>query len=476
MLIGAGAANDAMDAANILKPALSRGEVRLIGATTPAEYRKYIESDGALERRFHPVRVEEPSSSETLEILRGLQPSYEAHHGVRFAPEALQAAVELTVRYVPERRLPDKARDALDQAAARARISTLTFRPDDGPASINREHVAGAVADWKGIPLEQIAREDRERLKVMGAKLRERVKGQDEAIEAVTRAVQTAMLGLSDPVRPHAVFLFAGPTGVGKTETARALAEFLFGSEQALVRVDMSEFSESHTISRLIGSPPGYVGHDEGGQLTDAVRQRPFSVVLLDEVEKAHHQVLNMFLQVFADGRLTDSKGRTVDFRNTIIVMTSNLGAEEAMDERGSFGLASRPEPNQRLQETINDVVRSRFPPEFLGRLTGTCIFRPLDRSVAREIAGKLVGRLQIQLKEQGIRLELAEDAYEVLLREGFDARLGARPLERAIDRLLRAPAARLLLDRSAGGPERTLTVFKEDNSLSFAWDDLATR
>jgi ATP-dependent Clp protease ATP-binding subunit ClpC len=473
MLVGAGAGSggDAMDAANILKPALARGQFRLIGATTPAEYRKYIEADGALERRFQPVRVREPSRDETVTILQGLQGVYEAHHGIRFAPEALEAAVDLTVRYVPERRLPDKARDALDQAAAQARITTLNYRGGEAALTVGRAHVAAAVADWKGIPIEQVGREDRERLKTLGDRLRARVKGQDEAVDAVTRAVQTALLGLSDPRKPHAVFLFAGPTGVGKTETARALAEFLFGSERALVRIDMSEYMEPHAVARLIGAPPGYVGHDEGGQLTDAVRQQPFSVVLLDEVEKAHPQVSNLFLQVFDDGRLTDAHGRVVDFSNTIIILTSNLGATDALEEeRGAFGLlGGRAGPSQQARQDVNEAVRRYFPPEFLGRLTEILVFRPLDRGVARAVAAKAVDRLKAQLIEHGIRLELADDVFDLLVREGFDSRLGARPLERAVDRLLRSPAVKLLLDQPGNGTPRVLSVRCEDDELRLA-------
>jgi ATP-dependent Clp protease ATP-binding subunit ClpC len=474
MLVGAGGTGNAMDAANLLKPALARGQLRLIGATTPAEYRRWIESDAALERRFQPVRVEEPTPAETLDILRGLKESYEAHHGLTFAPEALEAAVELTVRYVPERRLPDKARDALDQAASQARIRTLTFRPEDQAATtIGRQEVAAAVAAWKGVPVGQLAADERQRLQGLAERLRARVKGQDEVVEAVTEAVQMAYVGLSNPRRPHAVFLLAGPTGVGKTELARALAEQMFGDEAALVRFDMSEYMEAHTVSRLVGAPPGYIGHDDGAQLVDAVRRRPFCVVLLDEIEKAHPQVLNLFLQVFDDGRLTDTKGRTADFRNTIIIMTSNLGAAEAMDdERGALGLRTRGEVCARLIPAVGEAIAAHFPPELLGRLTSIHVLRPLDRDASRQIAVRHVERLREQLKGHGVRLDLADDVYDFLVSRGFSAKLGARPLEQTIDHLLRAPIARMLLERPATGRERTLSVLRDGEGLQLVWDD----
>jgi ATP-dependent Clp protease ATP-binding subunit ClpC len=476
MVVGAGSGGTGFDAANILKPALARGQLRLIGATTPEEYRRFIESDAALERRFQPVLIEEPTPAQTLEILRGLQASYEEHHQVQFLPEALEAAVELTARYIPERRLPDKARDALDQAAAQARLQTLTLHDgaESGPL-ISREHVASTVAGWKGIPVEQVSLDARQRLLDLPQSLRRRVKGQDEVINAVTQAVQAAYMGLSNPHKPHAVFLFAGPTGVGKTELAKALAEQLFGDEANLLRFDMSEYMEPHSIARLIGSPPGYVGHGEAAQLVDAVRRRPFSIILLDEIEKAHPLVANLFLQVFDDGRLTDTKGRTADFRNTIIIMTSNLGAEEGLEpEPAVFGFRRQPEAVDRLNQCIIGALRQNFAPEFLGRITSIQLFCPLDQATGRQIIDKHVERLSEQLRTHQVRLELADDAYDLFLETGFSTHLGARPLEQAVDRLLRQPLARLLLEERPGSRRRVLSVLRDRLSLRFVWKEAA--
>ncbi|NOX55405.1 MAG: ATP-dependent Clp protease ATP-binding subunit [Planctomycetes bacterium] len=477
-VIGAGATGGAMDAADIMKPALARGRLRLIGATTPEEYRKYIESDPALERRFHPIHVEEPTPEQTFEILQGLRESYEAHHNVIFLPEALEAAVQLTVQYIPDRRLPDKARDALDQAAAQARICTLSFNGEDAVESrieIGRQHIAATIAAWKGIPVEQISESERERLKSLAERLRQRVRGQDHVVQAVAQAVQMARLGLSNPDRPNGVFLFAGPTGVGKTELARALAEQLFGDEGTLVRFDMSEYMEPHSVSRLVGAPPGYVGHDEGALLVDAVREQPFCIVLLDEIEKAHPNVMNVFLQVFDDGRLTDTKGRVADFRNAIIIMTSNLGAEEGADQdRGVFGLQPRPDAADQLSDSVEAAIREHFAPEFLGRLTGIHVFHALDKTTCREIVDKFIAKLQQQLEPHKVRLDLADDVYDLLLETGFSRQYGARPLQQAIDRLLRTEIARLLLDEPPLLEERILSVLRAENRLRLVWADAA--
>ena len=471
-LIGAGGGGGgALDAANILKPTLARGGLRLLGATTPDEYRKHIETDGALERRFQIVRVNEPTPNETLEILRGLKDAYEVHHEVDITEHALQAAVDLTIRYVPERRLPDKARDVLDQAASQARMATLSFKPDQPRPRLGSDEIASVVAQWKGIPIAQLTTEGKSQLAGLGQRLKQRVRGQDAIVDAIADAVQVARLGLANPNRPSAVFLLAGPTGVGKTELAKALAEQLFGSESAMLRFDMSEYMEAHNVSRLIGAPPGYVGHQEGALLIDQVRTRPFSVILLDEIEKAHPQILNVFLQVFDDGRLTDATGKTADFRNTLILMTSNLGAAEAADPGGVFGLGTPVEKQVKLTRCVAEAIKGYFTPEFLGRLTGIHIFDYLDRATALEIVDRFLDRLREQLTAHQVRLDVADGVREFILDKGFTPEYGGREVERLIDHALRVPIAKLLLEQAAPGP-RVLSLFRDEDRFQFVWDD----
>jgi ATP-dependent Clp protease ATP-binding subunit ClpC len=496
-LAGAGGAEGAIDAANLLKPALARGELQCIGATTPAEYRRYIEPDGALERRFQPVRVEPPGPEETLDILRGVRPLYERHHRVSFSEGALRAAVRLGDRYLSERRQPDKAIDLLDEAAARvrtrlarlpaelraqrqelARLAQELAAAEPGHAlelrqreraareayaeaeaswrerllqlrpEIGEEQVAEIVAAWTGVPVARLLEEERSRLLHMEAELHRRVIGQEEAVEAVARAVRRSRAGLSDPRRPLGSFLFAGPTGVGKTELARALAEFLFGSEESMVRLDMSEFAERHAVARLTGAPPGYVGYDEGGQLTEAVRRRRHALVLLDEIEKAHPEVANLLLQVLEDGRLTDAQGRTVSFANTLVVMTSNLGME-AGTPSGRLGFGAGLEDADQHRATVERVqiaLRRAFRPEFLNRLDAVVVFRRLRADEVRRILDLLLERTRQRLQERGIELEVSGAARELLAGVGMGSAQGARPLRRTIAERLENPLSEQLL------------------------------
>ncbi len=495
-LIGAGAAEGAIDAANILKPALARGEIQCIGATTIDEYRKHIEKDAALERRFQPVQVGEPSKEEAVAILKGLRDRYEAHHKVRITDEAIEAAVQLSDRYITDRYLPDKAIDLIDEAASRVRIRSYTTPPDmkeleakiqqlnkekeeaiahqnferaaqirdeerairadmeaqrkaweDSRSTAQRqvgaEEVAQIVASWTHIPVTQLTQDESDRLLHLEETLHQRVVGQDEAVSAVSRAIRRARAGLKDVHRPIGSFLFLGPTGVGKTELCKALAEAMFGDESALVRIDMSEYMEKFSVSRMIGSPPGYVGHDEGGQLTEAVRRKPYSVVLFDEIEKAHPDVFNILLQVLEDGRLTDSTGRTVDFRNTICVMTSNVGAVDVEKNSRALGFSSTGKGEmsarsyERMKESMLEELKRTFRPEFLNRVDELIVFHPLDEENILRIAGLMVGSVAQRLKERGIALSWDDNVLQYLAKEGFDPTYGARPLRRAIQRMV---------------------------------------
>jgi ATP-dependent Clp protease ATP-binding subunit ClpC len=506
-LVGAGAAEGAIDAANILKPPLSRGELQCIGATTLDEYRKYIERDAALERRFQPVMVEEPSLEQTIEILMGIRERYEQHHKVTITDDAVKAAVDLSIRYITDRHLPDKAIDLIDEASSRVRLrhssappslreaqrdldkltkekdgainsqdyeSAAKLREDeaalrekvdglraewqasiagDAP-KVDEEEIAQVVAMWTGIPVTRISEAESERLLHMEDALHQRVVGQQEAIDIVARAVRRARAGLKDPKRPIGSFIFLGPTGVGKTELAKALAEFMFGSEDTLIKIDMSEFMERHNVSRLVGAPPGYVGFDEGGQLTEAVRRKSYCVVLLDEVEKAHPEVFNILLQILEDGQLTDAKGRRVDFRNTIIIMTSNLGARQ-LQTNSSLGFrpvaddeggGRRETSHELMKDKVNAELKTSFRPEFLNRIDATIVFRSLTVDEIREIVEFMLKRVREQLKAQGMALEVSQSAKDHLIKLGWDPAFGARPLRRTIQNLIEDVLAEHLL------------------------------
>ena len=492
-IIGAGAAEGAIDASNILKPALERGEIKAIGATTIDEYRKHVEKDPALERRFQPVNVGEPSKEETVQILFGLRDRYEAHHKGRITDGALRAAVELSDRYITDRYLPDKAIDLIDEAASRVRLQAFTAPPDlkemesrledlhkekeeavmnqnyekaaqirdeeqklknqleqmksnwakkstVNTETVKEEEIAHIVASWTGIPVKKLTEEEADRLLNLEETLHKRVIGQDEAVKAVSRAIRRARAGLKDPNRPVGSFIFLGPTGVGKTELCKALAEVLFGDEDAMIRLDMSEYMERHTVSRLVGSPPGYVGYDDGGQLSERVRRKPYSVVLFDEIEKAHPDVFNILLQILEDGRLTDSKGRTVDFKNTVIVMTSNVGAHSLRKQKSiGFGSGDNMAASeyQKMKDNIMEDLKKTFRPEFLNRLDETIVFHSLEEDHLKQIVKIMVDSVSARLEEKDIYLEVTDAAKEFMTSEGFDPTYGARPLRRVIQRLL---------------------------------------
>lgn len=463
-IVGAGSAEGAIDAANILKPALGRGDLQVIGATTTEEYRKYIEKDAALERRFQPVLVEEPSPTQTEAILRGLLPRYEHHHRLTITQGAIQAAVTFSQRYLPDRRLPDKAVDLIDEAASRTRLT-------DGASSlVTGEEVAAVVSGWTGIPVTSLSRSESEKLLHLEETLHRRVVGQDQAVNKLSRAIRRSRTGLKDPNRPVGSFLFLGPTGVGKTELCKALAETLFGTEKALIRFDMSEYMEQHTVSRLLGAPPGYVGHDEGGQLTEAVRRKPWSVVLFDEIEKAHEDIWSLLLQALEDGVLTDAQGRKTDFRNCVLILTSNVGARK-ITAKTSLGFSQKENENglrskSQVEKTVMEEVRRTFKPEFLNRLDDIVVFDQLGKSQLKGIAQCMLTQLAGRLEGLGVSLRYDDRVLEFLAETGFDPDYGARPLRRVLRSQIEDPAAELLLTEAlSAGSLLDLTV--QENALA---------
>jgi ATP-dependent Clp protease ATP-binding subunit ClpC len=526
-LVGAGAAEGAIDASNILKPSLSRGELQCIGATTLDEYRKYVERDAALERRFAPILVAEPNVDQAVEILRGLRERYEAHHGVKIGDDALVAAAQLADKYISDRFLPDKAIDLMDEAASKIRLQASflpqevrqamekadrarrekeeaiknqdfekaaglrdkekvlrqkleelesSWKTDKGRdiTTVSADDIADIVSSWTGIPVTRLVEEETEKLLKMEDQVHKRIVGQEEAVTAVSRAVRRARAGLKDSRRPIGSFIFLGPTGVGKTELTLALAEFLFGDEDAVIRIDMSEYTERHTVSRLVGAPPGYVGYEEGGQLTEQVRRRPYSVVLLDEIEKAHPEIFNVLLQILEDGRLTDAQGRTVDFKNCVVIMTSNVGAPQIQREGAGLGFRGTVDIDldqqrqyDKMKSHVMDELRRTFRPEFLNRVDEIIVFRPLSREQITAIVDILMDRLRREIRGQGMTLALTTTARDVLAKEGFDPQYGARPLRRAIQRLVEDPLSDAMLrGRFSTGDE--IVIDAHDNELVF--------
>ncbi|EGO62875.1 ATP-dependent Clp protease ATP-binding subunit [Acetonema longum] len=522
-LIGAGAAEGAIDAANILKPSLARGELQVIGATTLDEYKKHIEKDAALERRFQPIIVGEPTVEDAIAILRGLRDRYEAFHKAQITDEAIDAAVKLSHRYIADRFLPDKAIDLMDEAASKVRLQAFSLPPDvkeieqrlerislekeaaskaqefekaaqlrdeekqvreeletrqkewkhkgGEQVVVTAEDIAQVVASWTGIPVKKLAEEESERLLKLEQVLHNRVIGQEEAVSAVAKAVRRARSGLKDPKRPIGSFIFLGPTGVGKTELARALAEAMFGDENAMIRLDMSEYMEKHTVSRLVGSPPGYVGYEEGGQLTDAIRRKPYSVVLFDEIEKAHYDVFNILLQILEDGRLTDSKGRTVDFKNAVIIMTSNVGAKHLKKDAAAVGfLAGSSENDEKAAKSrVMEEVKRTFRPEFLNRVDEMIVFSSLTSPELKQIIDLMLKDVAKRLSEYAIAVDVQDAAKEIIMKEGHDPDFGARPLRRAIQKLVEDPISEMLLRREVAAGDTILADVAEDGQLRFA-------
>jgi ATP-dependent Clp protease ATP-binding subunit ClpC len=519
-LVGAGAAEGAIDAASILKPMLARGELQTIGATTLDEYRKHLEKDAALERRFQPIKVEEPTVIHTIEILKGLRERYEAHHRVTITDQAIVAAANLADRYISDRHLPDKAIDLIDEAGSRLRIRRMQAPPDyreledeiakvrkekeaaieaqqferaaqlrdrekslleqrsakenewraegvDLFNEVNEESIAEVLALWTGIPVYKLTEEETAKLLRMEAELHKRIVGQEDAIKAVSQAIRRTRAGLKDPKRPSGSFIFLGPSGVGKTETAKTLAEFLFGDESSMIQLDMSEYMEKHTVSRLVGSPPGYVGYDEGGQLTEAVRRKPFSVVLFDEIEKAHPDVFNALLQILEDGRLTDAQGRTVDFKNTVIIMTSNLGTADLKKAALGFARSDEHVTYDKMKEKVHDELKRHFRPEFLNRIDDIIVFHTLSTVEITEIVDLLIKRVETQLESQGLGFELTNSAKLMLAEKGYDANLGARPLRRAIQRYVEDPLSEKILWKEFHAGD-TIVVDTEGDEIVF--------
>ena len=528
-LIGAGAGEGAVDAANILKPALARGEIQVIGATTIDEYRKNIEKDAALERRFQSVMVGEPTEEETVEILKGLRDKYEAHHKVKISDEAIETAVKMSSRYIADRFLPDKAIDLIDEAASRVRLKAFTAPPNlksmeqeikrleqekasavksqDFEAAakirdkekelqtlldeekekwknlsgkeikeVSTEDIANVVSSWSGIPVTQLTKEESERLLNMEKILHERIVGQDKAVSAVAKAIRRGRVGIKNPNRPLGSFIFLGPTGVGKTELCKSLAEAMFGSEDAIIKLDMSEYMEKHTVSKLIGSPPGYVGFEEGGQLTEKIRRKPYSVVLFDEIEKAHPDVFNMLLQILEDGVLTDSKGRKVSFKNAIIIMTSNVGASKITNNQSALGFGDNTDENLNIEELVMEDLKKTFKPEFLNRIDEIIVFNRLEKDDIKEIAKRMLKTLTKRLAEMDIKLSFTDEAISAIADAGFDNVYGARPLRRAIQQKIEDPLSELMLEKEVASGGSYVADFKDGKFIFDSADNTAEK